>query len=132
MASIYLDVAEVVALAQGIAQVERRVVPAVERTTKKAALNIKKDAKARILAQVHKGYVKQYPNAITYEVETSGEVVTAEVGPDKDKRQGDLGNLLEYGTSERPPYPHLEPAFDGELDAYEQFMGDAGEKSVLP
>lgn len=132
MASLGIDVEEIMALVRDLGGVERRVVPAIRKVTAKAAVNIKNDARARIIAQSSGKYVKQYPDSITYDLKESGTEVTAEVGPDKDRPQGPLGNLLEYGTSERPPFPHLQPAFEAELDPYERFMGDAGAEAVLP
>ncbi|MFG1847779.1 hypothetical protein [Micromonospora carbonacea] len=59
-------------------------------------------------------HAPHYPYAIGYDVDDLGEGVgvTAEIGPDKDLRQGALGNILEYGTTNNPPYAHLGPALD--------------------
>ncbi|MFG2165519.1 hypothetical protein [Micromonospora chersina] len=59
-------------------------------------------------------HAPDYPNAITYDVDDLGVGVgvQTEIGPDKDRRQGPLGNILEYGTVNNPPYAHLGPALD--------------------
>ncbi|PWR08576.1 hypothetical protein DKT68_15275 [Micromonospora acroterricola] len=59
-------------------------------------------------------HAPDYPNAITYDWADLGvgKGVSAEIGPDKDRRQGPLGNILEYGTVNNPPYAHLGPALD--------------------
>lgn len=59
-------------------------------------------------------HAPSYPSAITYDVDDQGVGVgvSAEIGPDKDRRQGALGNILEYGTVNNPPYAHLGPALD--------------------
>ena len=104
----------------------------MRRVAAKAAATVKADARARIIAQSSRTYIRQYPNSIGYTItESSGAVVKAEVGPDKDRPQGALGNILEYGTSKRPPFPHLQPAFDAEVDRFEDFLGEAAENAVF-
>jgi len=49
-----------------------------------------------------------FPYSITYDIEGSGSRATgsqlsAEIGPDKDRPQGALGNLIEYGSVKNPP-----------------------------
>lgn len=60
------------------------------------------------------GHAPYYPQAITYDIDDRGvgDGVSAEIGPDKDRRQGALGNILEYGTVKNAPYAHLGPALD--------------------
>ncbi|MGI5144795.1 hypothetical protein ACQEVC_45510 [Plantactinospora sp. CA-294935] len=59
-------------------------------------------------------HAPDYPRAITYDTKDLGvgRGMTAEIGPDKGRRQGALGNILEYGTVNNPPYAHLGPALD--------------------
>jgi hypothetical protein len=59
-------------------------------------------------------HAPDYPRAITYDTKDRGvgDGVSAEIGPDKDRRQGALGNILEYGTVNNAPYAHLGPALD--------------------
>jgi hypothetical protein len=44
-----------------------------------------------------------YPASITYDVHTGAGYVEAEIGPDKNRNQGALGNILEFGTANNPP-----------------------------
>jgi hypothetical protein len=82
-------------------------------TTRKAvevtARKVRDDARDRIKG--HK-YLPAYPYSISYDVKTTAEGVEAEIGPDKGKTQGPLGNIIEYGTSKNAPLPHLGPALD--------------------
>lgn len=72
-----------------------------------------------------------YPESITYDVEIEDGMIVAEIGPDKDRRQGALGNLLEYGRSDRlPPRPHLGPAADREAPKFEHHMAEIGAKAL--
>src|SRR6478609_9905280 len=125
--------AAVKALAADLNRIRGRLQPAMKQVTSKGALNVKNAAKASILAQTSHHFVKQYPNSITYTItESTGVVVTAEIGPDKGKPQGALGNILEYGTpSNGGPYPHLGPSLDAEADPYEQFLGDAARDAIF-
>lgn len=83
----------------------------VERVVKKGAVNVKKDWRDN--AKTDHGRAGKaaplYPYSITFDgpVRKSGGLIEAEIGPDKNKRQGSLGNLLEYGS------PHSAPREDG-------------------
>lgn len=49
-----------------------------------------------------------FPASITYDIEGSGNRGTgsqlrADIGPDKDRPQGALGNLIEFGSVNNPP-----------------------------
>ncbi|MEV4521474.1 hypothetical protein AB0J77_14695 [Micromonospora tulbaghiae] len=75
----------------------------------RGAMNIKKDARRFASGIAH---APSYPYSIGYDTKVSGATVSAEIGPDKAKRQGALGNILEYGTVNNAPYAHLGPALD--------------------
>lgn len=123
---------EAKALADEFRRIRSRLKPALHKAAVKSAVSLRDDARARIIAQSTKGYVDQYPRSITHTVtDSAGGIVTAEVGPDKNKKQGALGNILEYGTSKNPPYPHLQPALDHEADGFEKNLGDAAEEAMF-
>jgi hypothetical protein len=44
-----------------------------------------------------------YPRSIGYDVRTGAGWVEGTIGPDKDKAQGALGNLIEFGSVNNPP-----------------------------
>jgi hypothetical protein len=130
--AVNLNTDAVKALADEMNGVAGRLKPAMRAVAARGALNIKNAAKANILAQTTRKYVKQYPNSITYTVtQSSGSFVSAEIGPDKDKPQGALGNILEFGSPGRPPLPHLVPAWEAEREPFAQFMGAVGEQVVF-
>lgn len=81
------------------------------KVVKRGAFNIKKGAAQRAPQGPHLPY---YAKSITYDTGEEGPLVWAEIGPDKRRRQGPLGNLLEYGSPTSPPHPHLGPAGDEE------------------
>lgn len=85
----------------------------------KGALNIKTGAAERIDGLAH---APHYPKAITYDELDEADGPAAEVGPDKERKQGALGNILEHGAPEQntPPRPHLAPAADEESPRFEK------------
>lgn len=93
----------------------------------RASLNIKRDAQQRI----GRGpYLPMYGRSISYDTTASGTSVSSEIGPDKSKPQGPLGNLLEYGTGDTAPIPHLGPALDAEEEAFLRYLEAAVAKAI--
>lgn len=128
-----IDLSQVIRLADDLEAAPRRIIPAVTPAIKRGAFNIKKDAFWRIQSVVATGhgYARQYPYSITYDVFTAPTRVVAEIGPDKDKPQGALGNLLEFGSSNNPPYPHLMPAARTEAPKTEVAISRAALRAML-
>lgn len=102
----------------------RDVVPEAKKVLSKAALNIKNDARKKASGIRH---APAYPRAIGYDTDWRDTLGRAEIGPDKDKRQGALGNFLEYGDPRTPAQPHLGPALDYEAPNFERYLGQLGE-----
>lgn len=84
---------------------QRNVVKAV----RAGGQNIERDARKFSSGLSH---APLYPASITYDSKWDGNTIEVEVGPDKDRPQGALGNLLEYGSVNNAPVAHLGPAFD--------------------
>lgn len=103
-------------------------IPAAKRITGQGCNNIKKDAQRTIRARSRRGYLPHYPRSITYEVKVVGYVVTGEIGPDPAKLQGGLGGLIENGSVNNAPIPHLRPAIDKEIPVYARYIGEMGLK----
>lgn len=72
-------------------------------------------------------HAPHYPRSITYDVDDLGvgHGVTGEIGPDKDRAQGALGNILEYGTVNNAPYAHLGPGLDRWTPDFQQGLEKA-------
>lgn len=100
-----------------------QALPESRKVVVKGAINIKRTAKRRVSGLGHAPY---YPAAITDDIEQSGTSVTAEIGPDKNRRQGALGNLLEFGSVNNPPIPHMAPATDAELPRFDRALDELG------
>jgi hypothetical protein len=74
----------------------------------KGALNIKNEAKANVQksAPIHNAHAA---DAITYETGIGKTMIDAEIGYDKNRRGGSLGNILEYGSSHQAGTPRPRP-----------------------
>lgn len=115
------EVADILVKAAGVAVEEARKVVA------KGALNIKQDAQRRISGLAH---APAYPRSITYDSHETRLAAWAEIGPDKNKRQGALGNILEYGTIKNAPHPHMRPAAEAEQPRFGKAMEDLAVKAL--
>ncbi len=91
----------------------------------RGALNIKRGARKRVRGLRH---AKRYPYSIDYDFYRGLHGPVSEIGPNKKRRQGALGNLLEFGSVNNPPHPHMRPATDEELPKFEGAMADLSAK----
>jgi hypothetical protein len=93
----------------------------------KGALNIKNDWRQRWSGLSH---ARLLPYAVTYDTTEGPWGAEAEIGPDKDKPQGALGNLIEFGSTNNAPIPGGAPALDAEEPKFLDAMGVAAEKAL--
>jgi hypothetical protein len=103
---VITGIADVRALLQASpAKLDRNVQKAVAVTARKIQLDARRT--------VGRGpYTPAYASSITYDVTPSAEGAEAEIGPDKGLPQGALGNLIEFGSRNNAPMPHLAPALE--------------------
>jgi hypothetical protein len=94
---------DLLAAARVLEQAAAGVPAALRGVVSKGAVNVKRDwrANARASAGRHAPY---YPASIGYDLSRIPGGATAVVGPDKERKQGALGNLLEYGSVKNPPH----------------------------
>jgi hypothetical protein len=100
---------------------ELKAAPGVFDVVGHGAFNIKKDWQRAWTGLKH---APSAARAVSYETRRHAADVSAEIGPDKDKPQGALGNLLEYGSVNNPPHPGGAPALDAEAPRFEKALGD--------
>jgi hypothetical protein len=94
----------------------------------KAAVNIKTDARARISGHPH---FPALPFAIDFDdVTVTSRAAYTEVGVNKDKRQGKLGNIPEYGTPTLAPIPYMRPAAEAEEPKFVAAMEQLAVKAL--
>lgn len=90
----------------------------VEAVVKRAAVNVKRDWQINARASAGRS-APAYPRSISFDgPDRSGSTIQAEVGPDKDRRQGALGNLIEYGSVNNPPSNDGKRAAEAEHDRF--------------
>ena len=94
--NVSMDVSEVGRLAADLGKAGPAVVPLARAVVEKGALNVK-NGMARDATGI--GHAPAFPRSITYDVRG----LSAEIGPDKGRRQGALGNILAFGTSKNAP-----------------------------
>jgi hypothetical protein len=125
--SVRIESGDVTDLVQLLAQAPAVMVGEARAIVKRGAQNIKTDAQRRIGQPKH---APAYSRAISYETGESATKAWAEIGPDKNKRQGPLGNILEFGSPTSAPHPHMAPAAEAELPKFERFMQAAAAKAA--
>ena len=73
-------------------------------------------------------YAKRFPYSITYDVKG----LDAEIGPDKSRSQGALGNILYFGTSTQgPTIPDIAGPLNKEASVVETLLSELAAKNML-
>lgn len=114
-------------LAAALAAAGAKAIVATRTVVQKGALNIKTEGRNNALASAPTRNARA-PYAITYDTKIGKTSVDAEIGYDKDKSGGALGNLLEYGSRNNPPHRDLGRALDNEESRFEQALAAAVER----
>jgi hypothetical protein len=105
-----------------------RVVDDGKKIVGKGCSNIKRQAQRTIRDHSRRGYLPHYPRSISYEVTATGASITGTVGPDAGRLQGGLARLLEFGSINNAPIPHLIPAIDDEAPKFARYAAELAEK----
>lgn len=90
----------------------------------KGAMNVKQ-AMAADAAGI--GHAPAFPASITFDVRQSMGGPEAEIGPDKGRTQGALGNLLYFGSSKNGPVRNISVGIDAEAPRFEKALLDAAD-----
>lgn len=106
----------------------RKVPGRTVKVVRKGAQNVRTDARRNVrqTAPVQNAHAHR---AIDYDVEADGVNVVAEIGYNKEKNGGALGNLLEFGGGgdHSPPHRDLSRALDAEEDKFADALAEMGE-----
>lgn len=119
MASV--DTHELDQLADDLEQVPAETRPKFSKCVERGALNIKNGMRAD--AAGHPTY-PYFPTSISYDM--TGEL-SAEIGPDKERVQGALGNLLYFGTSKSGGVLNINGPWQKEMPRLEDAIADVAE-----
>lgn len=93
------DVSELQSLTARLARAGTQAEREAQAVVARGALNIKTSWQANAAATAGR-HAPAYPSSIGYDMHPlPGGGARAVIGPDKNLRQGPLGNVLEYGTS---------------------------------
>lgn len=104
-------------------EARKQVRPVITR----GALNVKTDWKRR---WAHLSNAPALPAAITYDTRLTPTGAAAEIGPEKERRQGALANLIEYGSVNNAPHPGGRPAAAAEEPRLTRALEDLGVRAV--
>jgi hypothetical protein len=119
---------EVMKLAADLAAAPARLAGAVHQVVAKGALNVKNNWRGAVSGAPH---LPQFPYSITYDMTYAPGVVGAEIGPDKGKPQGPLGNIVEFGTANNAPGLQGQRALAAEDPRFTAALEDAVVKATL-
>lgn len=118
------DVSEFRELAADLETAGKRLPAEARKTVKKAAQNIKTtmadDAKSS-------GAYKHFAGSISYTMQGNAAFSSAEIGPDKGRTQGALGNILYFGTSKNGPVLNVEVGLAKEAPEFERRIAEMTE-----
>ena len=117
--TVSMDVVGAHELVASLGRVSATITVATRAVVERGGFNIKKAwaENARASSGVH---APHYPASISYDMHG----LLVEVGPDKGRTQGPLGNLLEYGSTNSPPHWDGQRAMDDEAPKFERALGD--------
>lgn len=91
----------------------------------RGALNVKRGWQANATASAGR-HAHLYPASISYEMKPYPTGAAAEIGPDKNRPQGALGNLLEFGSVKNPPHMDGARALAAEAVAFTAHVAAIG------
>lgn len=99
-----IDAHELQELAARLSRAGADAARQAEQVVTRGALNIKRDWRSNA-ARTAGAHARAYPASIGYDLHPlPGGGARAVIGPDKNARQGPLGNLLEYGSVHNEPH----------------------------
>lgn len=119
------DYSDVVELADDIHKAAMVIAPEAGKVIGKGALNIKMGW-ARALTGHPR--IKHTPRSINYDLTVTAVLASADIGPDKAKRQAAIMSLIEYGSVNNAPFPAGAGALEAEAPNTEKALADLAER----
>lgn len=104
MSGVEFDFSELDMLAADLGEAAANVGPFVRKAVQVTAHKVRDSWRENATGMLH---APAFPHSITYDMVGfqgfGATVLQAEIGPDKGRRQGALGNLIEFGSRNNPP-----------------------------
>lgn len=101
------DMREVTALATDLGRTSKAVEREADKVLERGALGVK-NAMAADAKASHSGYAKRFASSISYDRRYGVGRLSYEIGPDKSRAQGALGNLIYFGSRNNAPTLDIE------------------------
>lgn len=117
-----VDFSQVDRLADELMAVPAEVEPKVRKVVARGALNVKNTMRDEAQSG---GSYRHFHRSISYDLENGG--MAAEIGPDKGRIQGALGNILYFGTSKNAPQLDIMSGLNREAPRFERALIDVVE-----
>jgi hypothetical protein len=126
--SVTARTVELKGLLADFADAAEQIVDEEKKVVSKGSLNIKRDWR-----DGWNGLGRHLPKlgyTVGYDVDVEGTTITGTTGPDKDKGQGPLGNIIEFadGSIRSAPHPAGAHALDAEEPRFVEAVLDAAAK----
>ena len=121
---VSVDLTDVTRLVAGLAGAGRKAVAGAAALVETTAVQVRDELRTE--ARGHPTF-PSFPQAITHDVRG----LDAEIGPDKQRRQGALGNILYFGSSRTGPVlPHPGGALDRAAPGFADRLAQVGEEAI--
>lgn len=118
----FVDDSELRKFAVDLQAAAGKIAPEIRAVIGKGALNIKQQMVSEMRASVH---FHGAAGSISYDTKLTHDGIEAEIGPDKDKAGGALGNIAYFGTSRGGgTVPDPVHALEAEVPNVEKYIGD--------
>lgn len=124
-----IDLSEVKALATDLGRTTKEVEREADRVLERGALGVK-NAMVEDARSSHSGYAKRFASSISYDRRYGVGRMSYEIGPDKSRPQGALGNLLYFGSRNNAPTLDIEAGLIAEEPRLMSEMGKMLERVV--
>lgn len=128
MDELRIDVSDLISLGRDLDAVPVKALVETRKAVQRGALNIKKDTQRRWSGMRH---LRHLPAAVTYDTHETLTGASAEIGPDRSRPQGKLGNIAEYGAPPKTaPRPGLAPSLEAEEPKFRKALEDVAVKAT--
>ena len=126
--NVSVDTSEVAALVNDFIRSSKEMRAEARVITGRTAQQAARKARAGARGTLRGIYTKHYPGSITHEQIND---LTAAFGPQYGRRQAFLGKILEYGTINNSPRPHLIPAAEEQIPVMEGALARAALRRLV-